>query len=82
MKKILGRLAALGLALALARTPVSALTLDQAKELLDVYYVDDIPQQALEAQTLEEFLAALGDPYTVYMTQEEYETFTSSMNDQ
>ena len=82
MKKILGRLAALGLALVLALTPVSALTLDQAKELLDVYYVDDIPQQALEAQTLEEFLTALGDPYTVYMTQEEYETFTGSMNDQ
>ena len=82
MKKFAGRLAALGLALALTLTPASALTLDQARELLDVYYVDDIPQQALQADTLEDFLAALGDPYTVYMTQEEYEEFTGSMNDQ
>lgn len=78
------RVFSLGLSLALTAsfclTPASALTLQQAGALLDKYYVDQIPQSALEQTDLESMLEALGDPYTVYMTKEEYQAFLNSVN--
>jgi len=40
-----------------------------------MYYIDDLPPEAAQAQTLEELLALLGDPYTVYMSKEEQKKF-------
>ena len=54
MKKILSRLIAAFLALALLAAPVSALTVDQALELLEENYYFDIPEEAYEAGTLDE----------------------------
>lgn len=79
-KKILSSLLALCLILSLAVFPASALELDEAKELLQEYYVDEIPESVLSAETLEELLQALGDPYTVYMSAQEYEDFLSGVN--
>ena len=43
------RLPALGLALALLLAPAArALTLDQAREMLEEYYIDEVPQSVLE----------------------------------
>lgn len=75
MKKHLSRLLALILALFLLVAPASALTVDQALELLEELYYYDIPDEAYEAETLDELMALLGDPYTTYMTAEEYEAF-------
>ncbi len=75
MKKHLSRLLALILALFLLVAPASALTVDQALELLEEVYYYDIPDEAYEAETLDELMALLGDPYTTYMTAEEYEAF-------
>ena len=78
------RIFPLGLSLALAAsvclTPASALTVQQAGELLDQYYVDEVPDSVLAQEDLDSMLEALGDPYTVYMTQEEYSAFLNSVN--
>ena len=76
------RLAALLAALALLlSTAAQALTTDQARELLETYYIDPVPQQVLEQDNIEAMIAALGDPYTAYFTPEEYAAFTASMLD-
>lgn len=71
------------LLLALLLTPAAqALTVEQAQELLTTYYVDPIPREVLEQDTIQGILDALGDPYTQYLDPETYSAFLSSMSDQ
>lgn len=81
MNTLLKRLTALFLTLALLALPASALTLDQARELLAKNYVDPVPQSVLDKPTIQEMLGALGDPYTEYLTAPEYAEFLASMAD-
>ena len=81
MKKLFHRLTALLLSACILLIPASALTVDQARQLLDQYHIEDLPEQAMQAQTLEELFAALNDPYTTYLSQEEYEKFVGGIND-
>ena len=82
MKHLWKKFTALILILALCLAPAAqALTADQLKELLEEYYIDEVPQEALDAETVEEVIQALGDPYTMYMTPEEFEAFQASMKD-
>lgn len=76
-KRILSLILALGLLL----TSASALTVEQAREILSTYYIDEIPEEVLAQPTIEEILDALGDPYTDYYTAEEYASFLSGMED-
>lgn len=77
------RLSALLLSLTLLLTVgAQALTVDQARQLLTTYYIDEVPDSVLEETTIDGMLEALGDPYTVYYTQEEYQQFFGSMEDQ
>lgn len=78
---ILSRLAAAALALALALSPAQALTVEQARELLAENYVDPIGQAVLGLPTVSAILEALGDPYTEYLTPQEYADFMASMED-
>ncbi len=80
--KLRARLAALLLTMALLATPALALTAEQAGQLLNLYYVDKLPGRVLEQTTVEGMLDALGDPYTVYFTPEEYAAFLNSMRDE
>ena len=82
MKKAISTLLALVLGLSLAVLPASALELEEAKELLAVYYVDGVPPEVLELDSLDAILEALGDPYTYYMTPEQYDWFNQSVNGQ
>ena len=76
------RLTALTLSLSLLALPAAqALTPDQARTLLDEFYVDEVPQAVYEQETIDKMLAALGDPYTEYYTSEEYADFLASMSD-
>lgn len=81
MNTLLKRLTALFLTLALLILPASALTLDQARELLETYYVDPVPQSVLDKPTIQEMLEALGDPYTEYLSPSEFADFLASMDD-
>ena len=75
MKKMMTRLLSLLLALTVLLTPAYALTVDQALDLLETFYYYDIPDGAYQAETMDELIRILGDPYTSYMTAEEYQAF-------
>lgn len=80
MKHIFSLGLSLTLAASLCLTPASALTAQQAGELLEKFYVDEVPDSVLEQGDVTSMLEALGDPYTVYMTKEEYQAFLNSVN--
>lgn len=81
MKKILRRLGAFLLALTLLCSTAYALTVEEALELLEQSYLRELPEEAYEARTLEELFSIVGDPYTYYMSEEEYQAFLSSVED-
>ncbi len=82
MKKILSGLLAAALALTLSAPAASALELEDAKTLLSQYYYNGVPEDILELDSLDAILEALGDPYTYYMTPEQYEEFNQTVNGQ
>ena len=73
--------AALAAVLCLGSTPaVYALRVEDARAMLQENYVDNIPDEILSLPTLDEILAALDDPYTVYMSEKEYDEFMESVD--
>lgn len=79
--KILSKIAAIVLTISLLTVSAGALTVEQAKELLQTYYVDGVPERVLEQNTIEDMLKALGDPYTEYFDAATYADFMNSMKD-
>lgn len=65
--------------LALLVTSAAALSVEDARTLLEDTYVDELPPAVYEAATLDELFAAIGDPYTYYMTAQEYTDFLNSV---
>ncbi|MCX7904145.1 MAG: S41 family peptidase [Caloramator sp.] len=59
---------------------VFASTVDEVKQILKYHYVDDVPQSVLDAETIEDAIKALNDPYTQYFTFEEFKDFINSIN--
>lgn len=53
--------------------------LDEVHYWLENYFVDPVPEEVLNASTIEETLELLGDPYTAYFTAEEYAEFSNSI---
>lgn len=53
--------------------------LNQIKTILDNYYLNDIDEDTLESGALKGYVAALGDPYTQYITKEEMEEYTVNL---
>ena len=62
----------------LIATGAQALSVEEAREILQRSYVDKLPNAAKEAETLDE-LFSYTDDYTYYMTSEEYEAFLSEV---
>ena len=81
MKKTLRFMAVLALVFSLLSVPVSALSVEDALGLLEEYYIDDLPPEAAQAQTVEELISLLNDPYTVYMPEQEHREFVDGIND-
>lgn len=79
MKKHLLRLLSALLCAVMLALPASALTVDQALELLEQVYLREIPDAAYQAESLDELFRLLGDPYTYYMTAEDYQAFLDSV---
>ena len=66
---ILRRLAALGLSGLLLGAPLAgAITPEQCAELLNLAYIDQVPDYVLSQPTVPEMIQALGDPYSSYFT--------------
>lgn len=80
MKHLVRRLVAAVCTAGLLVSAASALTVQQAVELLEDYYVDTLPAAAYEAKTLDELFQAIGDPYTYYMSAGEYQKFISDVD--
>lgn len=78
-KSFLRRLIAICCMSALLITSAAALSVEDARDLLKEIYVDPLPKSAYEATTLDELFDAIGDPYTYYMTAQEYTDFLSSV---
>ena len=74
---------ALSLSLLLTLSPgaYAALTTKQAGQLLEEFYIDEVPPSVLAQPTIPEMLEALGDPYTEYFPPQDYQSFLSSMSD-
>lgn len=79
MKQWIRRAAAAFFVLVLVVTSASALSPGQAREILESYYIDPLPEAAYRAETLDELIDALGDPYTYYMDASEYASFTQTL---
>lgn len=80
--RFLPGLLSLALTLSLCALPASALEAEDVRILLETYYVDEVPQEVLEQDSVEAILEALGDPYTVYMTAQEYQDFLNQVDGQ
>ena len=61
MKPILRRLCALLCALTMLISSAAALSVEDARELLQTLYVDELPPAAYDAETLEELFRAVGE---------------------
>ncbi len=81
LKRALGFALAALLLFGLCLTPAAALTPQQLKELLQELYIDEVDDAVLSEETIEGILEALGDPYTRYMTADEFALFMASMSD-
>lgn len=53
--------------------------LDEAKELVKKYYYPNVSKSALNSKTIQEMTSQL-DPYSVYMTKDEYEEFANAID--
>lgn len=75
-------MAALLLALAVTAGPAAgAISVEEARDILRDNYIDEIPESILNLPTIDEITNALGDPYTYYMTPEQYQEFQTEMGD-
>lgn len=81
MKKALSLLLTFTLSCSLA-LPADALEPDDAKKLLRTHYVDPLPINFEKSETIEELLSILGDPYTDYLSPDEYGQMLQSVNGQ
>lgn len=68
----------LALCLGVGLVPAQALTVEQARALLQEHYVDEVPAAALEQETVEATVAALGDPYSVYLSPAAVEAYLNT----
>lgn len=79
MKALLRRLCVLVCVGALLITPTFALSVEDALGILEQSYVNELPPDTYRAESLDALFSAVGDPYTYYMTQEEYRVFLSGV---
>lgn len=79
MKRLFRSVIAVVLALFMLLSTASALTVEEALGLLEESYLREIPEEAYEAESLEELFQILGDPHTFYMNEEEYQWFIESV---
>lgn len=56
--------------------------IDEVRNALSTYYVDQIPEDVINRGTIDEIIKGLNDPYTDYLTKEEYDSFLNSINNE
>lgn len=53
--------------------------INQIKMILENYYLNDMDEKKMEEGALQGYVAALGDPYTQYITKDEMEEYTVNL---
>lgn len=61
--------------------PAQAAVLDDVRTIIEAAYVDPVDETVLQAESIEEILEKLNDPYSVYFTVEQYQNFLDSLGD-
>ncbi|MBM7581721.1 carboxyl-terminal processing protease [Caldicoprobacter guelmensis] len=64
---------------AYAQTSDSNEILDEVRYLIENYYVEEVSEDVLNAGDIEDIIQALGDPYSSYMTADEYQALMDSI---
>lgn len=54
-------------------------TLNTIKQIIKQDYVEEVPEEVYDAQSIEELVDLLGDPYTKYFSANEYNSFTDEI---
>ncbi|MBM7869865.1 carboxyl-terminal processing protease [Clostridium pascui] len=54
--------------------------LSEAKNIIQSYYLNDVSNEVLNSGSVQDMVKKLNDPYSSYFTKEEYESFTSSID--
>ncbi|HEX3010517.1 MAG TPA: S41 family peptidase [Syntrophomonadaceae bacterium] len=68
--------------------PLEVLAQDQdnisseVKQIIEEYYVDEPTAEVMQANTADEVIKALNDPYTEYFSAQEYQEFASTLNEE
>lgn len=77
------RILALLLGLMLLTAPAAgAISVEEARDLLKTNYIDKIPDDVLDLPTIQDITNAIGDPYTYYMTADQYTAFQNEIEGQ
>jgi carboxyl-terminal processing protease len=58
---------------------VSDASLSRIKQIIRQDYIEEVPEKVFDAQSIEDFVKQLGDPYTKYFTAKEYTAFTNQI---
>ena len=82
MKRLLRRACAVVCVCAMLVTSAAALSVEDALTVLKENYVNELPATAQQAKTLDELFSAVGDPYTYYMTAEQYQAFLDGVENE
>ena len=54
-------------------------SINYIKRILDEYYLNDMDEELLNEGAIQGYVAALGDPYTEYISKDEMEDYTTSL---
>lgn len=55
-------------------------SLSEARNIIRSYYLNDVSDEVLNSSSIEDMVKQLNDPYSSYFTKQEYESFTSSID--
>ena len=74
------RIFALLLATAMLLSSAGAITVEEARQIVEQLYIDEVPGEILLRETVEEIFEGL-DKYSIYYSPEEYAAFLDTVND-
>jgi len=65
---------------AMEDSTTKGIVLNQVRSSIEHYYYKDVPDKILNLNTPEEIVRALNEPYTKYMSKEEYDDFVNAID--
>lgn len=80
LRRVFGVLCLMALLFGSVPAAVAGDTVSEVRTLLQNDYVDPVPDQVLNAGSIPDMLQRLGDPHTMYFTQQEFQNFLGSLD--